>query len=247
MASSSIIRALRSNRGYATLTKPKSVQPPIQLQGLSGKYATALYSAALKKDERVLSTVEKDILSIQKVLTSKDGLSIKQFLQNPTLQAAERKKGLTNLMAKVGQPNELTKNLFEVLGENGRLYETEKVIEDFLNLLSAHRGEMTITITSAQPLESSLQTRLETSLKKSSAAQGKVVKIKNIVNPNVLGGLLVDFGDKTIDLSVASRVNKLNSLLQVSLFYHLNFILLVKSNRFPCIVETEILINHFFF
>ena len=33
------------------------------------------------------------------------------------------------------------------------------------------------------------------------------------VNPAVLGGVVVDFGDKTIDLSVVSRVNKLNNLL----------------------------------
>jgi len=34
------------------------------------------------------------------------------------------------------------------------------------------------------------------------------------VNPSVLGGLIVDFGDKTIDLSVLSRVTKFNALLQ---------------------------------
>jgi hypothetical protein len=34
------------------------------------------------------------------------------------------------------------------------------------------------------------------------------------VNPSLLGGLVVDFGDKTIDLSVSSRVGKLNNLLQ---------------------------------
>lgn len=34
------------------------------------------------------------------------------------------------------------------------------------------------------------------------------------VNPSILGGIVVDFGDKSIDLSVASRVNKLNNLLQ---------------------------------
>lgn len=34
------------------------------------------------------------------------------------------------------------------------------------------------------------------------------------VNASLLGGLVVDFGDKTIDLSVASRVGKLNNLLQ---------------------------------
>ncbi|KAI9614646.1 hypothetical protein H4Q26_009029 [Puccinia striiformis f. sp. tritici PST-130] len=39
--------------------------PPIQLQGLSGKYASALYSAAIKKDEKIVSTVEKDLSSFQ--------------------------------------------------------------------------------------------------------------------------------------------------------------------------------------
>ena len=34
------------------------------------------------------------------------------------------------------------------------------------------------------------------------------------VNPGILGGIVVDFGDKTIDLSVSSRVNKLNALLK---------------------------------
>jgi hypothetical protein len=34
------------------------------------------------------------------------------------------------------------------------------------------------------------------------------------VNPSVLGGIVVDFGDKTIDLSVQSTVTKLNAVLQ---------------------------------
>jgi F0F1-type ATP synthase delta subunit len=55
------------------------------------------------------------------------GAVLKQFLHNPTLQASDRKKGLSDMMSKLGQPTELTKNFFEVLGENGRLYETEKV------------------------------------------------------------------------------------------------------------------------
>jgi len=34
------------------------------------------------------------------------------------------------------------------------------------------------------------------------------------VNAAVLGGIVLDFGDKTIDLSVSSTVNKLNNVLQ---------------------------------
>lgn len=46
------------------------------------------------------------------------------------------------------------------------------------------------------------------------------------VNPGILGGLIVDFGEKTIDLSVQSRVTKLNNILQ-RMFYSVLFILFI--------------------
>jgi F-type H+-transporting ATPase subunit O len=33
------------------------------------------------------------------------------------------------------------------------------------------------------------------------------------VNPDVLGGLIVEIGDRTIDLSVSSKIAKMNKLL----------------------------------
>ncbi|KAG9123325.1 ATP synthase F0 subcomplex subunit OSCP atp5 [Ceratobasidium sp. 392] len=111
----------------------------------------------------------------------------------------------------------ITRNLFVILSENGRVGETNGAIESFNELLSEHKGEVEVVVTSAAPLEKSLLSRLEASLKASQAAsQAKTVRVTNKVNPSILGGLLVDFGDKTIDLSVFSKVNKLNALLQQS-------------------------------
>lgn len=33
------------------------------------------------------------------------------------------------------------------------------------------------------------------------------------VNPDIMGGLVVEIGDRTIDLSVSSRIHKMNKLL----------------------------------
>jgi F-type H+-transporting ATPase subunit O len=33
------------------------------------------------------------------------------------------------------------------------------------------------------------------------------------INPDILGGLVVEIGDRTIDLSVSSRIAKMNKLL----------------------------------
>jgi F-type H+-transporting ATPase subunit O len=37
--------------------------------------------------------------------------------------------------------------------------------------------------------------------------------IKTQVNPDIVGGLVVEIGDRTIDLSVSSKINKLNKAL----------------------------------
>jgi F-type H+-transporting ATPase subunit O len=44
----------------------------------------------------------------------------------------------------------LTENFFETLAENGRLPQTSKVIESYGELMSAHRNELPLVITSAK-------------------------------------------------------------------------------------------------
>ena len=111
----------------------------------------------------------------------------------------------------------LCSNLFDTLSDNNRLNLTEKVITDFMELISAHQGEVTIQVTSAKPLDKTASSRLESALKQSQFANSsdvKKVKFAYSVNPQIQGGLEVHFGDRTVDLSVSSRVNKLNTLLR---------------------------------
>jgi F-type H+-transporting ATPase subunit O len=101
------------------------------------------------------------------------------------------------------------------MAEHGRLSETERVVDGFLQLMSAHRGEVEVIVTSATALDKSTQQRLESALKSSQyATKGKSVKFTHKVDPSIQGGLIVDLGDRSVDLSVSSRVNRLNTLLQ---------------------------------
>ncbi|KAI9442443.1 OSCP, subunit 5 of the stator stalk of mitochondrial F1F0 ATP synthase [Lactarius indigo] len=190
--------------------------------GIALKYATATYSAALAKSPQVLTKVQAELNAISK--TIEDTPELKTFVTNPTLSVKDRNAGLPALYARVEgtgakkEPvSDITRNLFIILSENGRLGETAGVIEGFNELVAKHKGELNVTVTSAVPLTKDVLTRLEATLKQSQTAQqAKSLKLTNKVNPSVLGGLVVDFGEKTIDLSVSSRINKLNSLLQQS-------------------------------
>ncbi|RDX45506.1 OSCP-domain-containing protein [Lentinus brumalis] len=183
---------------------------------IAQKYSSAVFSAALKKSPQVLNKVQTELNAIHSAVKSTPELDT--FIHNPTLSSNDRAAGLPAIYAAAGKEvSDITKNLFGVLSENGRLVEAQGVIEGFNELVAKYKGELDVTITSAAPLPRDIQTRLETLLKQSQAAQqAKSLKITNKVNPAVLGGVVVDFGDKTIDLSVASRVNKLNSLLTQS-------------------------------
>ncbi|KAJ2930281.1 hypothetical protein H1R20_g6834, partial [Candolleomyces eurysporus] len=189
---------------------------------IASKYSKAVFGAALAKSPATLNKVAAELSTISNTIKTQPETAT--FISNPTLSQPEREKGIQSLLSKVegtgakkDQTSEITKNLLALLSENGRLGETEGVIEGFNELYAEHKGELTVTVTSAAALPKDVLTRLETTLKASQAAQkAKVVKITNKVNPTVLGGLIVDFGDKTIDLSAQSRVTKLNNVLTQS-------------------------------
>jgi len=197
------------------------------------KYSHAVYGAALAKSPQTLTKVASELAAVSKTLAA--DAKVSEFFSNPTLSVQERATGLEALYSGIdgGKLSDVTKNLLKVLSENGRLGETPGVIEGFNELFSQYKGEVNVTVTSATPLPKDVLTRLEATLKQSQTAQAaKVLKVTNKVrvypssiqeyqthftlqvNPALLGGLVVDFGEKTIDLSVQSRVTKLNNILQ---------------------------------
>jgi len=99
------------------------------------------------------------------------------------------------------------------LAENNRLGLLEGICEKFGRLMSAYRGEMELVITSAAKVEDRLIKRIEAAVAKSEYSQGKKLRVVTKVNPDFIGGLVVEIGDRTIDHSVSSKMNKLNKLL----------------------------------
>ena len=121
------------------------VQTPIQVFGTEGRYATALYSAATKK--KALDAVEKDLKTFSQTL-KKDG-RLADFLADPSIQKSLKAQGLVSACDKL-KMNELSKNLFLALAENGRFSLVEAVATSFNTIMAAHRGEVVCEVTTAK-------------------------------------------------------------------------------------------------
>lgn len=117
----------------------------MQLHGVDGRYATALFSAAAKKNS--LETVEQDLKKIQMDFAKNKQLV--DFLETPVVGKIDKIAGINKLL-QGGKYSEVVLNFFNVLAENGRLDQTSKIINAFEQLLGAHRGEVTVVVTSAK-------------------------------------------------------------------------------------------------
>ncbi|KAK4190171.1 hypothetical protein QBC35DRAFT_490886 [Podospora australis] len=200
-------------RTYAAAAGPSSgekIKPPVSLFGLDGTYATALYTAAVKTSS--LEPTAKGLSALGNLIQRDPKLV--RILEAPTLSAADKSAIVAQLEKSAGTTGETVKNFLATLAENNRLGLLPGVVAKFGELMSAARGEVEMVVTSAQPLDNKTLNRLESAVSKSAyVGEGKKLKVKNQVNPDIIGGLVVEVGERTIDLSVSSKIAKMNKLL----------------------------------
>nr|AGM32184.1 putative ATP synthase oligomycin sensitivity conferral protein [Coptotermes formosanus] len=183
------------------------VKPPIQVFGVEGRYATALYSAAGKQKQ--LDAVEKELVKFKSTL--KTDLKLREFIDNPTLQRQLKVEGLKQAASKFPLSSQST-NLLVLLAENGRLKSLDGIISVFQTLMAAHRGEVPCEVTTAKPLDDASKTELEAALK-SFLKQGEKLLLTVKVDPAIIGGMIVSIGDKYVDMSIASKVKKYTDII----------------------------------
>ncbi|KAK4507247.1 hypothetical protein PRZ48_000982 [Zasmidium cellare] len=208
--------ATRSFAEAAAKPADASARPPIELFGVDGTYASALYTAASKSQS--LDSVSKALESLTSTF-EKDS-RLQALISAPTLTAEDKKQIIAELQKTTGVQDKTNtvSNFLDTLAENNRLSVLEGVCSKFAQLISASRGEVEMTIISAAPLDAKVVKQLETAVSKSQyVGANKKLKVVPKVDPTIRGGLVVEIGDRTIDLSVSSRMAKMNKLLQETL------------------------------
>lgn len=147
------------------------MKPPVQVFGIEGRYACALYSAASK--QKSLEAVEKDLTSLQSDM--KKDLKLRDFIVNPTIKRSLKANALKEACNAV-KFNPATGFFLEQLAENGRLNKIDSIINAYKLIMAAHRGEVVCEVTTAKPLDGGQRKELEAQLKVRLAS----ISLKNI-------------------------------------------------------------------
>jgi len=171
------------------------------LTGLAGRYATALYELA--DEAKALDQVAADLATLKETVAG--NADLQRMTASPLVPRAQQAKAVLALLEKMGV-GDLTRRFVGTVARNRRLVQLPKIIDGYMALLAAHRGEVTATVTAAKPLSAPQTEQVTAALR---AAVGRKVAIAVNVDPALLGGLKVKVGSRLIDASVATKLQRL--------------------------------------
>jgi len=165
-------------------------------------YAKALLGAAGSKHAAVADELDEFVQS------TVDEPAVWQQLIAPEVSTDARRAAIDAITAKAQPTN---RNLLRLLNDNGRLAELPYVAAAYRELVEAELGNLDVNVTSAVELPAALRSKLEERL---SASTGKQVRLHTLIDPEIIGGLVVQHGDTLVDTSLRSRLDQLK--LQLS-------------------------------
>jgi len=184
------------------------MEAPIKMYGIAGRYTNAIYAAAAQKSE--LLQVESDLKLFKE--TTESSAVLRNFVIDPSIPRSAKVAGVMSLCAESGACDS-TKNALAALAEGGRMGDVFKVIDMYSELLSAAKGEVNAVITSAEPLKKEEKNQIMSQLSKMTDGSKGNVSVTTKIDPSLIAGMTISFGDKFIDMSVASQMKRLNALL----------------------------------
>ncbi|MEE1877168.1 F0F1 ATP synthase subunit delta [Altererythrobacter litoralis] len=173
---------------------------------LAGRYASALFELAA--EQGAVTAVESDLETLGAALA--ESADLREVTTNPELSRKAQRGAIAAVAALLGL-GELTGNFLGVLAANRRLSAVGDMIRAFQMIAAAQRGEVTAEVASAHPLTEEQLNALKDKL---TARQGRTVKLKPSVDPDLLGGLVVTIGSQRIDGSIRTRLNSLANAMK---------------------------------
>lgn len=110
------------------------------------------------------------------------------------------------------ESKEIVKQFFNILVKDSMLSKTDKIIIEFSEVWNQAYGAVEATVVSARELDKASRKSIIDYVKKISKA--KDVYLNESVNKDILGGVVVKYGDKIIDCSLRGRVESLGKSME---------------------------------
>jgi F-type H+-transporting ATPase subunit delta len=169
------------------------------MEEIARVYARALFEAA--KDRGKLDAIRDQLAQFADVLNENREMQL--FLFSPAFSSAEKIEGLKKAVSDA-EPELL--NFLELLLEKGRMPVIFRIRRQFEALWAKENKRLGVTVTSAVELDPEIAKRIGAQIEEQT---GNTVELESRVDPDILGGLVVQVGNMILDTSIRNKLEKL--------------------------------------
>ena len=168
-------------------------------------YGESLYSLAV--EEKAEKAILDELLVLKQSFTAEPDFI--RLLSAPNVSKAERCQILDQSFR--GNVHPYVLNFMKILTEKGYMRHFADCCDAYKNCYNRDHGILVVTAVSAVALNEQQQTKL---VQKLAGITGKTIELVNKVDPACYGGLRLSYDGKSIDDTVAHRLDALRNLLK---------------------------------
>ena len=177
---------------------------------LASRYAKSILDLSLEQNQA--DAILQDMQLIGN--TAEDSRDFALFLQSPIIKADKKNKAFNEIFR--GKLNALTFQFVQLLINKGRESNLVEIATAFQNQYNLHRNIQEVTITTAAPMTEAV--RKEVLTKAAVLAPGNTVTAKEVISPDIIGGFIIEIGDKLYDASVKTELNEIRKQFASNIF-----------------------------
>lgn len=162
---------------------------------LASRYAKSVLDLAVERGQ--IEQVNNDMLYLQQLVkASRDFLNL---LRSPVV-SADKKLAVYNMIA-AQNVSELTNAFIRLLVNKGREGELPEIIAAFIKQYKDYKGINIVKLTTAVPVSDEVKNNIVLQVKRTSNMD--IVELETTVDPKIIGGFVLQTGDRLIDASLA--------------------------------------------
>ncbi|RYE25003.1 MAG: ATP synthase F1 subunit delta [Sphingobacteriales bacterium] len=178
---------------------------------LAARYAKSLLDLAVEQNQ--LEPTLKDIQLLHAICSqSRDFVSM---LRSPIIKA-DKKASIID--AVVGsQVSTLTKAFINLMVNKGRESNMPEIADAFISQYKQMKNISIVTLTTATPVADVVKEAIAKKLTASLPA-GTEVELKEKVDPEIIGGFVLQMGDKLFDASIRRDLNDVKAQFQKNIY-----------------------------
>ena len=173
----------------------------MSVQRVASRYAKSLIDLAVEQNK--LDRVLEDIEGFNKALESRDFYLL---LKSPIINQGKKASIFKAIFG--DQFDEMTNGFFKIILNKGRESYLPEIADEYIAQYRAIKNISTVKLTTAVPLDDAAVEKIKAKLKASSELEANI-EINTSVNPDIIGGFVLEFDNKLYDASVAQKLEEL--------------------------------------